>query len=198
MQETWDWLPICEKPFKILMLSDRLRYWGTINIKFACTNRVSAGLFNCAHRRRMVCIGVGAGKFLGCERFFPEFRQNCPKNFWATFYAIFMWFCMPFLSNQSKLAAIFARIFMEFAQIFKNFLKVLQMLPRFPLILPGFSGILPRFPSNQNIWACACTPCNPASYITVATWLVEIVSWSGIARGMLCDSDSGVWNICSL
>jgi len=92
---------------------------------------------------------------------------------------------MPFLSNQSKLAAIFARIFMEFAQIFKNFLKVLQMLPRFPLILPGFSGILPRFPSNQNIWACACTPCNPASYTTDDVATNDVVGvW------LACDSSA--------
>ena len=29
-------------------------------------------------------IGVGAGNFWGCEKFFPEFLQTCPKNFRAT------------------------------------------------------------------------------------------------------------------
>jgi len=57
----------------------------------------------------------------------------------------------PLLSNQSKLGAIFARIFMEFAQSFRDFRKFSQILPRFPLILPGFSP-------NQNLWGCACTP----------------------------------------
>jgi len=35
-------------------------------------------------------IGVGTGKFLGVKTFLPEFPQNDPKNFWATFYAIFV------------------------------------------------------------------------------------------------------------
>ena len=126
-------------------------------------------------RSRQIFLG-------GCERFLPEFPQNCPKKFWTTFYAIFVWFwapffqikarCAPFLSNQSKLGAISARIFMEFAQIFQRFS---QILPRFPLILPRFSGILPGFSTDQNIWEWACTPCTPASY-TTATGDVNFIS----------------------
>jgi len=32
-----------------------------------------------------VGIGVGAGKFLGCEGFLPKIPQTCPKSFCATF-----------------------------------------------------------------------------------------------------------------
>jgi len=32
---------------------------------------------------------------------------------------------------------------------------------KFSPFLPGFSGILPGFPTNQNFWGCACTPCTP-------------------------------------
>jgi len=43
--------------------------------------------------------------------------------FWAPFFRIKAR-SAPFLSNQSKLGAIFARIFMEFARIFRDFSKV--------------------------------------------------------------------------
>jgi len=62
---------------------------------------------------------------------------------------VFMSFCplwAPFFSNQSKLGAIFARIFKVFAQIFGDFGRVSQILQT-----------LPEFSPNQNFWGCACT-----------------------------------------
>ena len=89
----------------------------------------------------LAIIGVPAGKFLGCERFLLVFPKNCPKKFWATLYAIFVWFWSPFFQIKARwapLLLIFLWSFPRFSWIFRKFS---QILSRLPLIFPGFSGI---------------------------------------------------------
>ena len=35
----------------------------------------------CCGSCMVITIGVGAGKFLGCEGFLPKFSHTCPKSF---------------------------------------------------------------------------------------------------------------------
>ena len=84
-------------------------------------------------------LGAGAGKVWGFEEFFPEFPQTSRKVFVLLFSLkkkiiktfiemtskekVLMWFCKrwePFFTNQTRLGAIFARIFRDFVQLFNK------------------------------------------------------------------------------
>jgi len=117
----------------------------------------------------------------------PEFPQTCPKRFCATFAYKFpptkivktffgmtskkglhVFFCKrwaPFCESKQR----WAPLLFGFLESLPRFLGI---SPRFSGILPGFSEILPKFLTNQNFWRCACTPCTPASYITVRRCLL--------------------------
>jgi len=52
-----------------------------------CLNSSQTKVLQVINRHKAIkqSIGVGAGKFWGCEGFLPEFAQTCPKYFCATF-----------------------------------------------------------------------------------------------------------------
>jgi len=71
-------------------------------------------------------IGVGAGKFLGCEKFLPKFPQTCPKKTLKKMTSkkqikitndCISFHVSRIFSNQSPSSTIFAQIFPKLAQI---------------------------------------------------------------------------------
>jgi len=109
-------------------------------------------------RRCLFIIGVGAGKFLGCERFCPNFPRLARKVFWATS-----------AYNFSPTKVVKASFWCNHQ---KKGLHGFLCKPRVPFFVvkqswapfsPGFSGLLARFSTNQNFWGCACNPCTPTS-----------------------------------
>ena len=114
-------------------------------------------------------LGVWAGKFLGMRKIFSRISSKLPEKYWATFYAIFMWFWAKFFKSKedgryfhqikarwAPFLLVFLWSLLRFSGIFQRFLKI---FPRFPLILPGFSP-------NQKMFAPAPPPptplCHPA------------------------------------
>jgi len=96
-------------------------------------------------------VGVGAGKFLGCEGFLPEFPQ-IPRNVFVQL--------LPsnFVPERSRPLGVTSNksLHVFFCKAWAPF-------------LPGFSGLLRRFLANQNFWGWACTPTpTPLLFITVS------------------------------
>jgi len=118
-----------------------------------CTDTIliiSASSF-CARelcRPIIASIGVGAGKFWGCERFLPEFPQNYPKNFWATFYAIFMWFWAPFFQTKALWASFLLVFLWSLPRFSVNFRRIItyvaQISTDFALIFRDFARIFTK------------------------------------------------------
>jgi len=114
-------------------------------------------------RKCLFIIGVGAGKFLGCEGFFPNFPKLARKVFCETFADIF--------SPTEIMKTYFRRnlqnkVFMCFyANLGHHFLKSINVGRNlYPDFL--FVKLLIRFSANQNFWGCACNPCIPISNTT--------------------------------
>ena len=128
----------------------------------------------CSQSKRFFCdfvlssIGVGAGKFLGCEGFLPEFPQTYPKSFCEIFAYKFslQWSWRPIFGmtskqrysrvflhtlcaifwNQTRLGAIFARL-LELCPDFQGFCSDFQELyPDFRQIKTFGDGIAPPAP----------------------------------------------------
>jgi len=94
---------------------------------------------------------VGAGKFLGYERFLPEFHQTWPKVFVrllpTNFHPQKSW--RPFRPWPAKKSL---HVFLCFsANVGRDFSE-------FSGILLTFSEILPGLSTNQNFWGCTWTP----------------------------------------
>ena len=85
-----------------------------------------------------LCIGVGAGTFLGCEGFLPEFPQTCLQSF-----------CATFADNFPPIRTLFSATSKTGVRVF--FCK------RWAPFLLKCSGLLPRFSTNQNFSVCART-----------------------------------------
>jgi len=125
-------------------------------------------------------IGVGASKFMGCEGFFPELPQICPKRCWATFaykfsptkiMKTFFWhdlhkrvfICFSanvgrhFLS-QTTLGAIFAQIFRDFAWMFRDFAQICR---DFANIFRDFAQIFDKSPAPPPL-----TPLNAHIFVS--------------------------------
>ena len=117
-------------------------------------------------------LGAGAGKVWGFEEFFPEFPQTSRKVFVLLFSLkkkiiktfiemtskekVLMWFCKrwePFFTNQTRLGAIFARIFRDFVQLF----------------------------NKSKLLGVRLHPLHPASYTTASQWL-SLATSGGIMR----------------
>jgi len=96
-------------------------------------------------------IGVGEGKFLGCEGFWPEFPQTCPIDFWATFCAdIFSSRSSFGMTSKKRSSCDSANVGAIFAQIFRNFAEVFTFYPDLHRYCPDFQGFCPDFQHIEN------------------------------------------------
>jgi len=68
--------------------------------------------------------GVGAGKFLGVRRIFPEFPQTCPKKFWADFCLnVFMKTVFRMTSKRSS-CDLGRHFFIKSKQVWRHFFLI--------------------------------------------------------------------------
>jgi len=93
-------------------------------------------LVDCCGSCMVSTVGVGAGKFWGCEGFLPEFSQTCPKSFGRLCLQIF----------PSKIKKPF------FGMTSKNGLHVFfcKRWAPFYEIKQGWAPFLPVFSIHQN------------------------------------------------
>jgi len=114
--------------------------------------------------------------FKGCEWFWPEFSQTCPKKFCAKFCAnIFSSRTSFGMTSRKRSSCDSANVRRHFAQIFRNFAEVVT---NFTQIYTGFARIFKYFArifNRSNILGCACTA---ASFSTDAAiqWLLIAVN----------------------
>jgi len=119
-----------------------------------------------SHRCRSRQIFGGAKDF--CPNF-PDIAEKFLGHLLCDFHAILG----PISFNQSTLGTIFIKskqVGRHFCSYFygvcpdiQGFSKVFTI---FVQIYTDFAGFSP----NQNIWACVCTPCTPASYTTADSY----------------------------
>ena len=133
-------------------------------------------------KKEMQTIKKGVRK--SCDRISPKLPEEILGHFLWDFHVIFFKskHIGPFLSNQSKLGAIFARIFIEFAKIFKDFSKVFtkfaQISTEFSRIFRNFAQI---FTKSKNLGVCLHPrhPRLPHHWVTVVNTVQEPVSNHG-------------------
>ena len=103
-------------------------------------------------------------QFLWVQKIFAQISPNLPKCCLPTFADRFLvW--PPKSGLHLFFCKCWAPFLPRFSEILPRYLGVLSVfsgiLPRISRILPKCLGILPKFPTNQNFWGCACTPCTP-------------------------------------